>query len=90
MEQPCRICLTFNLCVDPASTSGPPLPVKPVLFLPVTATLCIHGLQTTERHVMENDVKNKKKNEDEVTSHLLVGEKKLHVKNFVQVLKYNR
>lgn len=40
-----------------AFSPGPPLPVNALLFLPVMATLCIHGLQTTERHVMESDEK---------------------------------
>lgn len=40
-----------------AFSAGPPLPVNALLFLPVMATLCIHGLQTTERHVMESDEK---------------------------------
>lgn len=46
--------------------------------------MCIHGLQTTERHVMETD--EKKKIEDGVTSHVLTG-KKMTCETFCPGLK---
>lgn len=81
------VCLTFNLVIATnftAVSNGPPLPVNSLLFLPVTATLCIRGLQTTERHVTETD--SRKKNIDGVTSHVLGG-KKLTCETFCPDLK---